>query len=162
MGSACTSYPAFSTRANSDTVALFTLLYNNVVDTWAPIQTSVGGATTRAAQGSAAAAYAANCRLVLPRVLGRALAGAGAGSGLTSRALGSVAGEENHTLTIPEMPAHSHGLKLSPNQYAAGSPTSAGLDGGGSDTAGLIASTGGGGPHNNVQPTSFMNVMIKL
>lgn len=44
----------------------------------------------------------------LPDPAGRALAAAGAGSGLTVRAIGAEVGTETHTLTIPEMPSHNH------------------------------------------------------
>jgi hypothetical protein len=94
-----------SNRANADTAALFTLIYNNVLDANAPLLTMAGGATTRAAQGSAAAAFAAHCRLSLPKQLGRAFVGAGAGSGLTARALGSTFGAETHNLNAGEIPS---------------------------------------------------------
>jgi hypothetical protein len=59
-------------RANADTVDLFTLLWTNVTDTWAPVSTGRGG--------SAAADYAANKTIALPKTLGRALAGYGTGT----------------------------------------------------------------------------------
>lgn len=91
-----------------NTQALFTLFFNNVNDTNAPIQTSAGGATTRAAQVNAANAWAAKCRMLLPRQLGRAIIVAGAGATLTSRPLGSWAGEEGHVMTLAELPKHTH------------------------------------------------------
>mgnify|MGYP000364245254 CR=1 FL=1 len=97
-----------ASRANADTSALFILLYDNVLDANAPILTSAGGATTRAAQGSAATAYAAHCRMTLPKQLGRAIIVGGAGAGLTSRALGVTGGEETHLLTTAEIPSHTH------------------------------------------------------
>jgi hypothetical protein len=87
-----------SNRAIADTRSLFTLFFNNLTDAVAPILTSSGGATTRAGQGSAAAGWAANCRMTLTKQLGRSIAIAGAGSGLTSRALGSTVGNETSTL----------------------------------------------------------------
>lgn len=45
----------------------------------------------------------------LPNPAGRVPGFVGAGSGLTTRALGSNVGAETHTLTIAEMPAHKHG-----------------------------------------------------
>jgi microcystin-dependent protein len=106
----------------------------------------------------AAADWTAHRRLVLPRTLGRALAIAGSGSGLTSRALGEYLGEETHTLTGPEM-AHNHPITgTNRAQGPAGgvntfnSPTGA--------VSNVTAS-----PHNIInimQPASFLNIMIKL
>lgn len=99
-GSIGNAASAATTRANADTEDLFLLLWTNVSDTYAPVSGGRGA--------TAAADYAANKRLTLPRALGRALAAAGAGSGLTSRALGSWLGAETHTLVTAELPAHSH------------------------------------------------------
>jgi microcystin-dependent protein len=44
----------------------------------------------------------------LPDFRGRALAMMGAGSNLTSRALGASVGAETHTLVATEMPSHTH------------------------------------------------------
>jgi microcystin-dependent protein len=46
----------------------------------------------------------------LPDLLGRVPIGAGKGENLTNRALGEKIGEEVHTLTLEEMPSHSHGF----------------------------------------------------
>src|SRR5262249_38958212 len=72
--------------------ALFTLLWNNTSNTDCHIQDSTGVPTTRG--GSAAADFAASKRMPLPKVLGRAMAIAGAGAGLTARNLASIFGEE--------------------------------------------------------------------
>jgi microcystin-dependent protein len=45
----------------------------------------------------------------IPDYRGRTIVGAGAGTGLTSRALGTNGGEETHLLANGEMPTHSHG-----------------------------------------------------
>lgn len=44
----------------------------------------------------------------VPDLRGRAPMGAGTGSGLTARTLGTTVGEENHTLSSTEMPSHTH------------------------------------------------------
>lgn len=99
---------ATSGSSNSNNVlnlALFTLMFNNLSDTYAPLLTSAGAGTTRAGQGTAAAAWAANCRMTLPKTLGRALGVAGAGSGLTARALGATTGAETHAIVAGEVPS---------------------------------------------------------
>lgn len=91
---------AASGRANADCENLFLLLWNNIPDAWAPVITGRGA--------NAAADWAANKAITLPRALGRALAIAGSGSGLTARTLGSYVGEENHTMTQSELVSHAH------------------------------------------------------
>lgn len=146
-----------TTRANADTSALFTLIWTNVSNANAALQDSSGNPTARG--GSAAADFAANRRLVLPKALGRALAVAGAGSGLTSRALGDTVGEELHTLTTGEMPAHTHTIAMGNTAASGGTFSAQGQTSVGNLTTG---SNGSGTPHNVMQPTSFLNVMIKL
>ena len=157
-----------ATVHSATTQALFTLLFNNISDANCPLLTSVGGATTRGALGSAASAWAANCRMTLPLALGRAFAGAGTGAGLTTHALGSAVGEETHALLVTEMPAHTHAYHDPLN--GGGSAQSGGGQGGNSATAstGGAGSTSSGGSgaavvaHNTIQPTTYLNVMIKL
>lgn len=179
-----------ATTQNNATQALFTLLFNVTADADVPLFTSSGVSTTRAAQGSPSAAWAANCRMSLPKSLGRALAISGAGAGLSGRALGSTVGEENHLLSTNEMPSHYHSASIqdlghqhsfSAAQFAAGSfgisgssaqqvniatsATASATTGvrvtslNGTDTTN---SAGGGAVHNNMQPSVFLNCMVKL
>jgi microcystin-dependent protein len=109
----------------------------------------------------------------LPDCRGRVLGTIGTGSGLTARSLGAVVGTETHTLTVGEMPTHTHtsnavggslGLATSDNLNTAG----AGLDTTvgelnlyATPTALTINDAGGGGAHNNMQPTIFIsNIFI--
>jgi hypothetical protein len=170
-------------RANADCQALFILIFNNLSDTNAPIFTSGGVGTTRAAQGTAAAAWAANCRMSLGFYADRALAVAGNPADLpTNRNLGDRTGEETHLLTTGEIPSHTHvntltdpghthgGVAVSVNNYnSPGGATvvvqSVNFGNTSSATTGVTinnAAFGGGGAHNNMQPTVFVNVMVKL
>jgi len=164
-----------ATRANRDTKNLFTLLFNNINDANAPIFTSAGAATTRAAQTDAVSAWAAHCRMSLTKQLGRALAIGGTGAGLTARALGQTLGEEQHYQTLAELVPHVHAARTyysyvwawgaatitygNVEQFVdtfVTSPSISVYNGVNVDVA------GGGAPFNVMQPTAFWNVMIKL
>src|SRR5215472_7215182 len=151
-----------ATHTGATYQALFTLFYNVCVDADVPIQTSAGGATTRAAQGTASTAWVANVRLILPKALGRAIAIAGAGAGLTSRNLGSSAGSETHTQSSGELANHAHStqfnyltldandaIQVSQNTYPAG-------------TRSAINAAGGGAPMAILDPRSSLNIMVCL
>lgn len=153
-----------SNRSNSDTQNLFNLLYANITDADAPLFSSTGAATTRAAQGTAALAFAANCRIALTKQLGRALAIAGTGSGLTARTLGHYDGAETHAQAYSEMAGHQHGAFGF--QYGVVLP-SINMEAG--STAWGIATwiqftdiQGGGAPASILPPRSYWNIMIKL
>lgn len=99
----------------------------------------------------------------VPNILGRSIVGAGSGSGLTPRALGAAGGEENHLLTITEMPSHSHGLYQWVDGYGGYSGTSVQTlyD---SLTEGVVFQTlsqGGGAAHNNMHPFTVATYIIK-
>lgn len=142
-------------RANADTFQLYKTIWDGVLDAWAPVSTGRGA--------SAVADFVANKTLTLPRSLGRALAGAGTGTGLTARALGQYAGAE--TISVAAMPAHTHGGFGGSNFWtdSAGGGvnfTNAGVFN--INVAGVTASTGSGAADGNMEPTSFFNVFIKL
>lgn len=87
----------------------------------------------------------------VPDLRGRTLIGSGEGAGLTDRARGAILGEETHVLTTGEMPAHTH---TEEGVGAAASTVLGELPGIG--VAGEVqatGSTGGGGAHNNMQPS---------
>lgn len=143
-----------TTRANADTEALFTLLWTNVSNTYAAVSGGRGA--------SAAADYAANKTIALTKMLGRALGIAGAGSGLTSRAIGFTVGEETHVLLEAEMPAHTHSTAFKNDSTSAGTVPYATASTGATAANVNTSSKGSGTAHNNMQPTTFLNAMVKL
>lgn len=158
-----------TTRAHADTEALYFLLWDNVSNTHAPVTGGRGA--------SASDDFAANKPIALTKMLGRALGLAGSGAGLSARSLGATVGTESHTLDVAEMPLHGHpARRCNAAQSTASSQTSGGyMTNSGSNvndaahtgtpaaTAGQqIGGTGGGQAHNNMQPTAFLNAMIKL
>jgi len=94
-----------TTRANTDCQALFTLFWNN---TTLPLRDSAGNSVTRGS--SALNDWNSNRQMVLAKTLGRSLAGAGTGAGLTSRPLATSDGTETHTLSGTELTSHAHGI----------------------------------------------------
>jgi microcystin-dependent protein len=77
--------------------------------------------------------------------------------------LGGTGGLETHTLTTAQLAAHTHGWAFAYDdeenfnnspRVGIGSNVAA-------ETITQTASTGGGGAHNNVQPTIILNYIIK-
>ena len=80
----------------------------------------------------------------------------GSGTSTLGSTVGSTGGEENHTLTTNEIPAHSHGGVLRNGGIL--------LNGGGggiNPTDGSTDNAGGGAAHNNMQPSIVVYACIK-
>jgi microcystin-dependent protein len=100
----------------------------------------------------------------LPDLRGRAVAGQDDMGGTSANrltspidgdTLGAAGGTESHTLTVTEMPAHTHSVGRTDLLSASGA--NYGIPGASSVNS---SSAGGGGAHNNVQPTIVLNYMI--
>lgn len=152
-------------RANADMEQLFLHLWEvGNADGTLVINDSGGSPTTYGA--SAAADFAANKAIELPDFRGRTAAGiddmGGSAAGIATNAeadkAGGVQGAETHTLVIGEMPAHSHNLTRPEVDSPTGSGRKAMEAASGTGTA--TDSKGGGGAHNNMQPTLFLNKII--
>ena len=105
----------------------------------------------------------------IPDIQGRVPIGAGSGAGLTVRSLGQKSGEENHTLTINEMPSHTHSLtrRINPDNGAFDNGNTYISESSAATTDRQIMgtfntySTGSGASHNNMQPFIVLNYLIK-
>ncbi|MCC7251190.1 tail fiber protein [Hyphomicrobium sp.] len=101
----------------------------------------------------------------LPDFRGRAAIGAGQGFGLKgSYKLGAYLGAETHQLSVAELPAHTHRFAFhdtshhntpkhvdySPDEYGTYHPQER-----------ETHATGGNQPHNNMQPSVTVNVLIR-
>lgn len=176
-------------RANADCEDLFTLLWNSMADTEAPVSGGRGA--------SAAADWAAHKTITLPDARGRVIAapddlgGSAAsrltsgGSGVDGATLGASGGSETHTLLAAEVAAHSHtGSAASSGAHthtaALGNNVLGSISGGPTtvyctaestvttSTSGAhthvvtIDNAGGDGAHANVQPTLVLTMIVKL
>jgi hypothetical protein len=149
-------------RANADTEALFTLLYNSMADAEAPVS---GGRS-----GVAATDYAANKTITLPDLRGRTSAGkddmggsaanriTNAVSGFVGTTLGANGGSQSHTLAVAEIPALTVGITTA---ILASTGTTS-IQGNSAAVTNNFNTSGGGGAHRNVQPTYVVNKIIKL
>jgi microcystin-dependent protein len=110
----------------------------------------------------------------LPNLQSRTLMGMGQGPGLSQYVLGQIGGVESHTLTLSELPIHTHLLQTS-SATATGTPVansefaaqaSVPVYRSGTPTTALssasIGLAGGSQPHTNLQPSLTVNFCIAL
>jgi microcystin-dependent protein len=146
---------------------------NTIVNTTIPNATPVGtivmyGGTDAPTgwllcNGQSTASYTALAAVVganVPDLMGRAPIGYGdsADSGITTRStIGAKVGAETHTLAPEEMPAHTHSsLQLGSGGGSGGIPTNTAVT-----TNTNTGSAGSGAAHNNMQPSTVVNFIIK-
>lgn len=114
----------------------------------------------------------------LPNLQGSAPLQAGQGPGLSLRDLGEQGGEQNVTLLVTEMPAHSHGAQGSTGSNQTSPVNNAWASGGKFGGGNLYAPknpptdvqmnpfatsiTGGNLPHNNMPPFLCLTFIIAL
>ena len=94
----------------------------------------------------------------LPNLQGKVVVGKD-GNDTDFDTLGKAGGEKEHTLTIDEMPSHNHAG--TPKYYRASSVEYATEENAQTGTQGSTSSTGGGQPHNILQPYIVLNYIIK-
>jgi len=125
---------------------------------WLPMD---GGTRTQAAYpelyAAIPAAWRSGTNFILPPQAGRSLVGIGNLSGFPFN-IGIVGGARTITLSVNEMPAHTHTElqpALNPNLSGVEAPTVAATV-----NAGVTGSTGGGQAHNNMPPHLNLNMGI--
>lgn len=110
---------------------------------------------------------------LLPNLQGRVPVHFGNLLGGGSYALGQTGGVRNQTLSVNELPGHSHAMNavatgatvrtLGGNMLGApGFPLYGSATASGSMAAGALSNTGGGTSHNNMQPHLGVNICIAL
>ena len=144
-------------RANADCQALFTLYWAfNILD--CPTFTSAGAPIARG--GSAAADWAASRRLAIPAAFRKAFAAHDI-SDPTLMRIGQVEGEKTHTLIPNELAKHAHQYRTFNNfddKGATANPKTCMNDQYPDTYQNVSLETA----HNNMQPTVYKNLYIKL
>lgn len=72
--------------------------------------------------------------------------------------IGKTGGEKEHTLTIEEMPSHTHGIAVK-NNSATGLYETKATNATGETGDAVTGATGGNQPHNNMQPYEVVGYM---
>ena len=110
----------------------------------------------------------------LPDLRGRSPVHMGQGLGLSNYTMGEVTGVETVTLTVNQLPSHTHVVEASAAKAKVKKPTGAvpgpskadvydsAPDGVTTMNDGMIAPTGGGQPVTNLPPLLVMNYCISL
>jgi len=153
------------TRANDDTWDLYEMFWNGYPNNVIPVS---GGRGTNALSD-----FQASKTLTLPDFRGRGDVGAGTGPGLTPRPLGAKFGYEKETLTEEHLPVVTLNFTDKNTRYtesgnfdfsASFNDGEYGLDGISSteNTQPQSQSFGGNLPHDIMQPSIAVNIMIKL
>ena len=131
---------------------------------WDAVSNNAYAPVTGGRGATALADFIANKKMQLPLALGRAMAASGSGAGLTPTVLGQNSGVESNSVTLSSanLPPHSHsGLYQSteastsgPGAFVAFNPVAINTgDGPGTSTPFSVPT---------IQPSSYMNVFIKL
>jgi hypothetical protein len=137
-------------RANVDTEALFTLLWDSMADAQAPVSSGRGA--------SAAADFAANKNITVPAMAGRVPVGTG---GTAPAIHGDNGGSETVALVTAELAAHTHGSNAA---GAAGGTTLTDNTGAFTvpNSGSATDSEGSGTAHENMMPWFSLAYIIKL
>lgn len=110
----------------------------------------------------------------LPDMRGRIPIHAGSGPGLSQRRLGAKGGAEKVTLTVNQMPSHTHNWRASTNIANLLTPVGnvmaqtvadvyrEDLDSPGGMNTGVVANVGGSRSHTNLMPYVCINFIIAL
>lgn len=147
-------------RANADVEALYTFYWNNYSSPSGNAKMTVSGGLG----ASALADFSANKQMDLPHLGGRSLGVAGTVTPTPTTPFTStsaeVIGNSTHTLTVAQMPAHTHTYDFPTYRIDEGNKF--GPDWNRATESFTTGSRGGGEAHSIMQPSTYMNVMIKL
>ena len=108
----------------------------------------------------------------LPDLRGRIPVHNGTGPGLPARPIGQKSGQENTTLTVTNLPSHTHQLNVTEDDADETQPSGMVQAQTAEDSysafsivetvSAAVSATGGSQPHSNVQPFLCINFIISL
>lgn len=151
--------------ADANTETLFVFLWNNYPNTVAEVQNSAGTPVARGASGLAD--FNNNRRIKLPDHRGRVVSGNDNLGGTSANVVvnaaadtkGGSLGAETHTLILGEIPSHQH--QTYSVGAGAGTIRASSVAENGVVYTDVSGASGGGGSHNNMQPTVFEGKIIR-
>jgi hypothetical protein len=169
IGTANPNSVANVTRANLDTFPLFNLIWNSfftnsTTQLQAPMFTTTG--TPIAYGASSIADFAAGNFISLTKQMGRALAAVGTPAGGAAHTVGSIAGIESFLFNVNQLPTNFDLTMTLLSLFNVGTEGTTlfgiGNPSGTSTFAEPFGNVGGGQPVSVIQPTSYLNVFMKL
>lgn len=158
-----------SDLASTEAIDLFTVLWNvaNTENSQIKLYDSSGAAATKGTD--AATDFAAHYRLSLPDKRGRVALGlnsmGGTSAGVLTNAkaniIGGCDGAEKHTLTVDEMPTHTHSQADGLRTHVGKSEDTKSASCPGFGRPFTTGSAGGSSSHNNMQPWLACNFIMQ-
>ena len=145
-------------KEDDNTYNLFVWMWERFTDANAPIYTSARVLSSRGA--TALADWQSYKAIQLCYATGRALGVSGTTTGLTARTIGDHVGRETVGLTANQNGTHTHNINTYNSQESCTTGSAHNLWD--DDKTVATASSGLGAAHENIQPTVFFNIQIKL
>lgn len=143
-------------KTNASGATSYGLEYKNLYVLWWNLYDQTECIVNGGRGANALADFNANKRMSIPQhVIGYVFAAAGVGVN-SSHLAGTFQGAETHTLTEPQMPEHAHSSLVAVQFVAQSGTDQTSVVGGNTGVA------GGNQPHNNMQPTAYKYLYVKL
>ncbi len=146
-------------KTSASLASTFGLQYKNLYILWWTIYPQTECIVNGGRGATAIADFNADKRMTIPQhIIGAVFASAGVPlAPLIGQLVGAFVGEPTHQLTIPELPAHTHTIPAPVPNIVSGGANAGSVFGTTNSGA-----TGADMPHNNMQPTVYKYLFVKL